>query len=104
MVHAGCVLVGDFFSWCVQGILGISSILLLWMKRLNEKPKRESIVWALDVCKQCIGATFGHFLNIWLAGVFARATEPRGDACQWYLILFVGDTTVGVALNVLLLQ
>ena len=102
--HAGCVLVGDFFSWCVQGILGISSILLLWIKRLNENPKRESIVWALDVCKQCLGATFGHFLNIWLAGVFSRATEPRGDTCQWYLILFVGDTSIGVVLNVLLLQ
>ena len=102
--HGQCILVGDFFSWCVQYILGLSCILILWIKRLKEVPKRHTIVWFLDVSKQCIGATFGHFLNIYLSHIFAFMTKPHGDTCQGYLILFIGDSSIGVLLNVLLLR
>lgn len=60
------------------------------------------MVWALDVGKQSIGSSFGHFSNIFLSEIIATVVTG-GDECQWYCLSFVLDSTLGTAVNLVLL-
>jgi len=60
-------------------------------------------VWFLDVMKQGIGSSFGHFANIFLSVIIAD-TLTDADECQWYGLTYVVDSTLGTAINLSLLR
>ena len=60
-------------------------------------------MWFLDVIKQGIGSSFGHFANIFLSVVIAD-TLTDADECQWYGLTYVVDSTIGTAINLSLLR
>lgn len=45
-----------------------------------------------------IGASFGHFSNIYLSMIIADS-KVSGDECQWYCLTYVMDSTFGTLLN-----
>ena len=93
---------GGTFASFVQVCLATLCISTLVFKRFGEVPQRPWVVWALDVGKQSIGSSFGHFSNIFLSEIIATAVTG-GDECQWYCLSFVLDSTLGTAVNLFLL-
>lgn len=100
---AQCRLLGGFFSTFIQGCLAFLCIGTLIIKRQNEVPRRDWYVWFLDVMKQGIGSSFGHFSNIFLSVVIADSL-PNADECQWYCLTYVVDSTIGTTLNLAFLH
>ena len=49
--------------------------------------------------KQCGGATYGHFANIFLSYLLVNKNE-NCDECQWYCLNFIIDTTFGTLFNI----
>lgn len=98
-----CRLLGGVFSLVVQALLGITCIFALVIKRQNEIPRRDWYVWFLDVMKQGIGSSFGHFSNIFLSMVIAKSLS-KADECQWYALTYVIDSVFGTILNLALLN
>ncbi|RYG66745.1 hypothetical protein EON64_09055, partial [archaeon] len=97
-----CLLMGGFFAFFIQGCLALGCILTLVIKRQYENPKRDWYVWFLDVMKQGLGSSLGHFANIFLSQVIANKIVTA-DECQWYCFTYVTDSTIGTALSLLLL-
>lgn len=60
-------------------------------------------MWFLDVIKQGIGSSFGHFANIFLSVIIAD-TLSHADECQWYGLTYVVDSTIGTVINLSLLR
>lgn len=96
--------VNDHFTSFVQFFLAFLAICSLWIKRMNEIPRRRFSTWFLDVSKQAVGAAYGHVLNMMVAAVIAsnvRGEEQLEDQCAWYAINFLIDTTLGLFLAVM---
>lgn len=99
-----CHLLGGLFATCIQIFLGLVCMFTLIFKRHTENPRREWHVWFFDVTKQGMGASLGHFANIFLSEIIAATLSEAGsDECQWYCLTYVLDTTLGTVLNILLL-
>lgn len=98
-----CRLLGGSFASFVQVCLATLCITTLAFKRYGEVPQRPWVVWALDVGKQSVGSSFGHFSNIFLSEIIATAITG-GDECQWYCLSFVLDSTLGTFVNLSLLH
>jgi hypothetical protein len=98
-----CKLLGGFFASFIQICLATLCISTLAFKRYGEVPQRPWIVWALDVGKQSVGSSFGHFSNIFLSEIIATALTG-GDECQWYCLSFLLDSTLGTFVNLSLLH
>jgi hypothetical protein len=94
-----CRLLGDFVSILIQGLLGISALGSLAIKRILENPKREFRVFVYDVSKQAIGQLYAHGLNLLIA---IHLTHPDGDQCVWYFVNFIVDVIGGLPLTYLL--
>jgi STIMATE family len=97
---------GDFFTVLVQMMLALFALLSLWIKRMNESPRRTFQTWFLDVSKQGFGACYAHVLNMVIAAVISnniRGDSVLEDQCAWYGISFLIDTTLGLALSIFLL-
>lgn len=97
-----CRLIGGLFAMLVQVCLAFVCIGTLIIKRQQETPQRDWLVWFLDATKQGLGSSFGHFSNIYLSMVIAQSL-PEADECQWYCTTYVLDATLGTACNLLLL-
>ena len=54
----------DFFTVFVQILLGLFALLSLYIKRLQERPRRTFLTWFLDMSKQGFGAVYAHVLNM----------------------------------------
>lgn len=54
----------DLFTLAVQMVLAFVAIASLYVKRLQEVPRRNFRTWFLDVSKQAIGAGYAHVLNM----------------------------------------
>jgi hypothetical protein len=54
----------DFFTVLVQMLLGIFALMSLYIKRIQEVPRRTFTTWFLDVSKQGFGACYAHVLNM----------------------------------------
>lgn len=54
----------DFFTVFVQMLLGVVALMSLYIKRLQEVPRRTFNTWFLDVSKQGFGACYAHVLNM----------------------------------------
>lgn len=97
----------DIFTFLVQLILGGIAIAFLYWKRYFEHPRRKFSIWFLDISKQGIGCVYAHILNMVIAAVLSRQVyenESASDECAWYGISFVIDTTIGLALSIVLLH
>eukprot|EP00527_Entomoneis_sp_CCMP2396_P000232 CAMPEP_0198136910 /NCGR_PEP_ID=MMETSP1443-20131203/460_1 /TAXON_ID=186043 /ORGANISM="Entomoneis sp., Strain CCMP2396" /LENGTH=255 /DNA_ID=CAMNT_0043798205 /DNA_START=324 /DNA_END=1091 /DNA_ORIENTATION=+ len=97
----------DFFTVVVQLALAIMALLSLWIKRLQEVPRRLFWTWFMDCFKQGLGACYAHVMNMVIAAVLA--VNMRGDAelkdqCAWYGISFLIDTTLGLFLAIVCLR
>lgn len=74
-----------------MGVLVISSLLF---KRQREKPKRPWRIWLFDVSKQIVGQMFVHGVNVIVSDV--GSTRTSGNACVYYFLNILLDTTLGV--------
>ena len=106
-----CELFG-IFGFTVQLGLGIFSFLSLvsnkklfsfsyiklWLipivKRQCEPHRRTFKIWVLDISKQGISAILIHFVNLFIAVHLSK--ENDDNACVWYLINVLLDTTIGI--------
>ena len=102
-VASECRLLGGAFASFIQVCLATLCITTLAFKRYGEVPQRPWVVWALDVGKQSVGSSFGHFSNIFLSEIIASVVSG-GDECQWYCLSFVLDSTLGTFANLTLLH
>jgi hypothetical protein len=98
-----CRLLGGLFASCIQASLALLCIAMLVVKRQYEHPRRDWYVWFLDVMKQGMGSSFGHFSNIYLSQVIAY-TISDADECQWYCFTYIVDCTFGTAINLFFLR
>ena len=97
----------DGFTVFVQALLAFIALVALWIKRMHEVPRREFLTWFLDVSKQAFGACYGHVLNMLISAVIAdnvRGSQTLNDACAWYAINYVIDTTLGLAITIFFLN
>eukprot|EP01038_Epipyxis_sp_PR26KG_P009859 gene9859-13262_t len=103
MPHQQCQLLGGIFPVFIQACLGTVCIGTLVIKRQNEVPRREWYVWFLDVMKQGIGSSFGHFSNIYLSMLIAE-NITGADQCQWYCLTYIIDSVIGTSINLMFLH
>ncbi|KAG9407264.1 hypothetical protein AC1031_001954 [Aphanomyces cochlioides] len=107
-IHAAnnCTLLSGTFETLVQIGLGIVALSVLVLKRTLEKPQRPFQVWAYDASKQAIGAGVAHAANLFIAIMLVKMakSENAKDECAFYFINFTLDTSLGVAVNWLLLR
>ncbi|XP_072174689.1 store-operated calcium entry regulator STIMATE-like [Diadema setosum] len=83
----------DGFGMLAQGILAFLAFSFLVLKRLRE-PKDERRpwkIWFFDTSKQAVGTGLIHVINTLLSIV-----SLQGDACTWYIIYFLLDSTAGL--------
>ena len=98
-----CQLIGGTFANLMQLSLGVICIAILIYKRQTEVPKREWLVWFLDVAKQALGSFIGHFVGIFASVVIAKNIHGA-DECLWYFITHVATSTFGTAIKLYLLH
>ncbi len=96
----------DFFTIFVQLLLAFLALCSLYIKRLQEKPRRTFRTWFLDVSKQGFGACYAHVLNMLVAYIIARnimgsTSSTLKDECAWYGISYMIDTTLGLVLAII---
>ncbi|KAF9464798.1 vacuolar membrane protein-domain-containing protein [Collybia nuda] len=96
-----CELLGPT-ALVVQGVLGVLVILSLVYKRHREKPMRPWRIWLFDVSKQVVGQMFVHGANVFVSGFVSEHTS--GNACVFYFLHILLDTTLGVAFIYLILR
>lgn len=97
----------DAFTSFVQAMLALFALMSLWIKRMQEKPKRAFLTWFLDVSKQGVGACYAHILNMCISAVIAgnaRGGQTLEDECAWYAINYVIDTTLGLLITIVFLD
>ena len=97
----------DTFTTFVQALLAAFALASLWVKRLQEKPRRKFLTWFLDVSKQAFGACYAHILNMVISAIIAdnvQGDQALDDECAWYAINYVIDTTLGLAITIVFLD
>eukprot|EP01017_Pseudomicrothorax_dubius_P016218 TRINITY_DN1841_c0_g2_i1.p1 TRINITY_DN1841_c0_g2~~TRINITY_DN1841_c0_g2_i1.p1 ORF type:complete len:266 (-),score=41.15 TRINITY_DN1841_c0_g2_i1:170-967(-) len=102
----GCS-VTDVSGWIVQIILGLICLGVLICKRYQEKPRRLWKIWLLDTSKQIVSALAAHMLNVVLAVVLTSIQDSHkhtADACAWYFVTIIFDTTLGTFICYLMLK
>ncbi|CAK4317813.1 unnamed protein product [Aphanomyces euteiches] len=101
--HDKCLLLTDGFSRCIQLLLGVCAIGVLFVKREMETPKRRFNVWMFDVSKQGLGALFVHVVNIFLSILMTERSSADDDECAIYFVTFLIDVTLGTVLVLIFL-
>ncbi|KAL7458149.1 hypothetical protein ACHAWC_009664 [Mediolabrus comicus] len=98
----------DSFTSFVQAMLAAFALGSLWVKRLQERPRRKFLTWFLDVSKQAFGACYAHVLNMIISAIIADnamgGDHTLDDECAWYAINYVIDTTLGLAITIVFLD
>ncbi|XP_056639496.1 store-operated calcium entry regulator STIMATE-like [Diorhabda sublineata] len=84
----------DMFGWFLQILLASLAFTCLIAKRFCEPitERRSWLIWFYDTSKQGMGSVAIHLANVWLAGQYT------GDPCTWYLINFLLDSSLGLAI------
>ncbi|KAI0265954.1 vacuolar membrane protein-domain-containing protein [Gloeopeniophorella convolvens] len=88
-----CKLLGTT-ALIVQALMGVLVIASLLFKRHREKPMRPWRIWLFDVSKQIVGQMFVHGVNVLISDV--GSTRSSGNACVFYFLNILIDTTLGV--------
>jgi hypothetical protein len=99
---SGCIVLPGLFGVFVQGLLFLCCVAVLVGKKLHEGASRTWWDFGLDSSKQFLGAGWIHVLNLFFATLLERMTED-GDQCEWYWLNIMLDTTLGVAVEYVLL-
>ena len=97
----------DSFTVWVQFFLCCFAFAALYLKRLNEVPRRKFRTWFMDVSKQGVGACYAHVMNMTIASIIVRLYQSDvelDDECAWYAINYVIDSTLGLVLSIIFLQ
>mmetsp|Transcript_40332 Transcript_40332/g.38801 ORF Transcript_40332/g.38801 Transcript_40332/m.38801 type:complete len:219 (+) Transcript_40332:105-761(+) len=63
-----------------------------------ERAKRSWLIFCLDVGKQVISALLQHLANLFLAVLLRSLIKSGGDACIWYFVTLLLDTSLGLSL------
>ncbi|CAD8148685.1 unnamed protein product [Paramecium pentaurelia] len=92
----------DWKGYLVQASLGLFSFTVLIIKRYFERPKRVWKIFMMDSSKQLLSALLAHILNVILAMELSSETDK--NACIWYFITFMLDSTMGILLIFLLMK
>lgn len=92
-----CTLIPGFFGIFVQGLLFLSCVGILCLKKVREGTRRTWMDFGLDSSKQIFGAGWIHVLNLVSALAFG-GMEENGDPCLWYWTGIVLDDTLGTAI------
>jgi len=95
-----CHLLGSGFNYIIQIALGGIATSILYFKYRRENPRRPLGIWIKDTSKQIIGMAWSHIINLMLA---IRLTAKDEDQCVSYFINYIIDSSLGVALNLLIL-
>jgi hypothetical protein len=82
--------------------MGVLVILSLVYKRQREKSKRPWRIWLFDVSKQVVGQMFVHGVNVFISDFGSHHSAK--NACVFYFLNILIDTTLGVALIYLILR
>lgn len=115
-----CKLLGPF-SVVVQAALGTLALLSLVYKRWRERPQRPIKIWAFDVSKQVFGSVLLHLANLFMSmfsageiqasiakvaasSVGAEIADYQPNPCSFYLLNLGIDTTIGIAILVIILR
>ncbi|KAI0252015.1 vacuolar membrane protein-domain-containing protein [Lactifluus subvellereus] len=88
-----CQLLGPT-ALIIQGLMGVLVIASLVYKRHRETPKRPWRIWLFDVSKQVVGQMFVHGVNVFISDV--GSARSSGNACVFYFLNILIDTTLGV--------
>mmetsp|Transcript_125771 Transcript_125771/g.391669 ORF Transcript_125771/g.391669 Transcript_125771/m.391669 type:complete len:476 (-) Transcript_125771:329-1756(-) len=91
-----CGLMPDGLGPIVQGLLGCICLGVLAYKCSIDRSGRGTVRFVFDSSKNLAGALWVHVANLIVAGVLGRGASAQGDACQWYFIEIMVDTTLGV--------
>ncbi|EGO02109.1 hypothetical protein SERLA73DRAFT_177853 [Serpula lacrymans var. lacrymans S7.3] len=94
-VDRSCRLLGPT-ALIVQALMGVLVILSLVYKRHRETSKRPWRIWLFDVSKQIVGQMFVHGVNVFISDIGSH--HSSGNACVYYFLNILIDTTFGVAL------
>lgn len=86
----------------VQALMGVFAILSLVYKRHRETQKRPWKIWFFDVSKQVAGQMFVHGVNVLISDFGSH--QSSGNACTYYFLNILLDTTLGIGLIYLVLQ
>lgn len=106
-VEPKCTLIPGVFGLLVQGVLFGVCCLVLVVKHEREKAtgdlhERSFSEFVFDSSKQIIGAGWIHVMNLGCAIVLGDYLH--GDGCEWYWVNIMVDTTLGVAVEYLVLN
>ncbi|KIK94851.1 hypothetical protein PAXRUDRAFT_827589 [Paxillus rubicundulus Ve08.2h10] len=96
-----CQLLGPT-ALVVQALMGVFAILSLVYKRHRETQKRPWRIWLFDVSKQVAGQMFVHGVNVLISDFGSH--QSSGNACTYYFLNILLDTTLGIGLIYLVLQ
>ncbi|KAG9317801.1 vacuolar membrane protein-domain-containing protein [Chiua virens] len=96
-----CQLLGPT-ALIVQALMGVLAVLSLVYKRHRETQKRPWNIWLFDVSKQVLGQMFVHGLNVLISDLGSH--QLAGNACTYYFLNVLLDTTPGIGLIYLALQ
>ncbi|KAF8656050.1 hypothetical protein AX16_002786 [Volvariella volvacea WC 439] len=99
--NRSCQLLGPT-ALVVQGLMGILVISSLIYKRHRENPRRPWRIWLFDVSKQVVGQMFVHGVNLLVSNVGSNHTA--GNACVFYFLNILIDTTLGVGMIYVMLH
>ena len=85
----------------IQAVLAAVAFSALVGKRLRERPRRPSQTWLFDTSKQVVSMGAAHLCGIIIALLVHTHTSAPSE-CAWYFVAFSVDSTLGVALTVVL--
>ncbi|KAH9833660.1 vacuolar membrane protein-domain-containing protein [Rhodofomes roseus] len=93
--QSGCRLLGPT-ALVTQGLMGVLVVASLIYKRHRESPRRPWRIWLFDVSKQVIGQMVIHGVNVLVSDTIAHLSS--GNACVFYFLNILLDTTIGVGI------
>jgi len=91
------------YSYEIQGGLALTISILLMMSWLCESPRRSFVRFVADNSKSVFAATITHFLCGGSA-IAIDSISPDTQQCDWYLIIFIWDSLIGVSLTLIVHQ
>eukprot|EP00928_Gymnodinium_smaydae_P036174 TRINITY_DN25319_c0_g4_i1.p1 TRINITY_DN25319_c0_g4~~TRINITY_DN25319_c0_g4_i1.p1 ORF type:complete len:970 (-),score=200.96 TRINITY_DN25319_c0_g4_i1:64-2973(-) len=98
---------GGSFGLVVQFLLLCVCMLALYLKKKREEFKGSKRTWRdfmFDSSKQLAGAGWVHVLNMGCAVLLGMFSGAAADACEWYWVEIMIDTTLGVFVEFLFLE
>lgn len=100
---AACSVIAGPFAIAMQGVLFSVTVAVLVYKKHTEGGSRTWFEFCLDGSKQFAGAGWIHVANMLCAVFFAKQLHGV-DGCTWYAANIIIDDTLGVFVELCLLQ